>query len=159
MDALHVLQKNKGNPCETSLQQGSLHYTPEHCLVNGGFFILVEKAMFQMGKMYLLRSPVQYWGHPVLSQRMSSDSAIEPVSRQPQARHFEVRQGVKHLDCQTLQTDLLNSWLRAIRKKIEDFTRAPSPFQTPRNLASDSQKRLEICPMAIFQKRELCYRN
>ena len=29
-------------------------YTPEHCLINGGFpAFLVEKAMFQMGKMYL----------------------------------------------------------------------------------------------------------
>ena len=37
---------------------GSLHYTPEHCLVNGGVpLYLVEKAMFQIGKMYLLRSP------------------------------------------------------------------------------------------------------
>ena len=27
------------------------HYTPEHCLVDGGVFFLVEKAMFQMGKM------------------------------------------------------------------------------------------------------------
>ena len=44
---------------EEAVQQGSLHYTPEHCLVNDGFpFFWVEKAMFRMGKMYLLRSPV-----------------------------------------------------------------------------------------------------
>ena len=36
-----------------------MHYTPEQCLVNGGFpEFWAEKAMFQMGKMYLLRSPV-----------------------------------------------------------------------------------------------------
>ena len=46
-----------GTPVE---QQGSLHYTPEHCLVNGGvLFILVEKDVFQLGNMYLLRSPEQ----------------------------------------------------------------------------------------------------
>ena len=32
------------------LKQGCLHYTPEHCLVNGGvqLYFGVEKAMFQM---------------------------------------------------------------------------------------------------------------
>ena len=44
------------------IKQGSLHCT-EHCLVNGGFpFISVEKAMFHMGRMYLLRSPVKQLG-------------------------------------------------------------------------------------------------
>ena len=37
--------------------QGSLHYTPEHCLANGCFHVFWEKAMFQTGKRYLLRSP------------------------------------------------------------------------------------------------------
>ena len=41
------------------LWQGSLHDTPEHCLVKWWFpFVFVEKAMFQLGKKYLLRSPV-----------------------------------------------------------------------------------------------------
>ena len=45
-------------PPQKSPQQGSLHYAPEHCLVNGGVPIFwVDKAMFKMGKMYLLRSP------------------------------------------------------------------------------------------------------
>ena len=40
--------------------QGSLHSTPEHCLVNGGFpLVWWKKPCFQMGKLYLLRSPVQ----------------------------------------------------------------------------------------------------
>ena len=39
--------------------------TPEQCLVNGGsLYFGVEKAMFQMGNMYLLRSPVQQTGRP-----------------------------------------------------------------------------------------------
>ena len=42
------------------LRQGSLHYTPEHCLVNGGFPLFWwNKNMFQLGKMFLLRSPVR----------------------------------------------------------------------------------------------------
>ena len=40
--------------------QGSLHYTPCKWWFP---FIFAEKAMFQMGKMYLLRSPVSCWGH------------------------------------------------------------------------------------------------
>ena len=47
-------------PLGHTVQQGSLHYTPEHCLVNGGFLYFgVEKAVVQLGQMYLLRSPVQ----------------------------------------------------------------------------------------------------
>ena len=39
-------------------KQGSLHHTPEHCLVNCGVLLFWwRKAMFQQGKMYLLRSP------------------------------------------------------------------------------------------------------
>ena len=39
--------------------QGSLHYTPEHCLVNGGFPLFWwKKTIFQLGKLYPLRSPV-----------------------------------------------------------------------------------------------------
>ena len=38
--------------------QGSLHYTPEHCLVNGAFPVFWwKKPWFQMGNMYLLKSP------------------------------------------------------------------------------------------------------
>ena len=43
-------------------QQGSLHYTPEHCLVNGGVpFILVENATCfnWLQHEFLLRSPAQ----------------------------------------------------------------------------------------------------
>ena len=41
-------------------EQGSLHNTPEHCLVNGGVLLLWRKnAMFQMGNIYLLRSPAE----------------------------------------------------------------------------------------------------
>ena len=39
----------------STFEQGSLHYTPEHCLVNGGV-----PSFWRMGKMYLLRSPVEY---------------------------------------------------------------------------------------------------
>ena len=40
-------------------KHGSSHFTPEHCLVNGGFPLFVggKSNMFQMGKTYLLRSP------------------------------------------------------------------------------------------------------
>ena len=37
-------------------KQGFFHYTPEHCLINGGFPAFWWKKMFQMGKTYLLRS-------------------------------------------------------------------------------------------------------
>ena len=36
------------------VHQGSLHYTPEQC-ITWFPFILVGKAIFQMGKMYLFR--------------------------------------------------------------------------------------------------------
>ena len=54
--------------CQTGpmflLTQGSLRYTPEDCLVNGGVpSFLVENTMFQMGKLYLLRSPADRKGH------------------------------------------------------------------------------------------------
>ena len=40
--------------------QGSLHYISEHCLVNGGLPLFWrEKAMFQLVKVYLLRSPAK----------------------------------------------------------------------------------------------------
>ena len=38
--------------------QGPLHYTPEHCLINGGFPLLWwTKPCFKWANMYLLRSP------------------------------------------------------------------------------------------------------
>ena len=42
-------------------KQGSLHYTPEHCLVNGGFPLFwVGKSHVSNGcNMYLLRSPAK----------------------------------------------------------------------------------------------------
>ena len=45
-------------PC--LFEQGSLHYTPEHCLVHGGFSSFWwKKNMLQMGKMHLLRSSLR----------------------------------------------------------------------------------------------------
>ena len=43
--------------------QGSLHYTPEHCLVNGGFPLFCWKKQHVSNgcKMYLLRSPGPPW--------------------------------------------------------------------------------------------------
>ena len=42
-------------------EQGSLHDTPEHCLVNGGFpFVLVSNGC----NMYLLRSPEEIRPEP-----------------------------------------------------------------------------------------------
>ena len=58
-------------------KQGSLHYTPEHCLVNGGvpLFISVEKANVSNGcKMYLLRSHVK--GEPLTQQK---EKRAEPL--------------------------------------------------------------------------------
>ena len=58
-------------PPKDPAKQGSLHSTPEHCLVNDGvplFYVLLEKAMSQMGKMYLLRSPVKHGGHTAKSR-------------------------------------------------------------------------------------------
>ena len=47
-----------GLPPKWATQQGSLHYTPEHCLGNGGFPVLWWKTpCFKWGKMYLLREP------------------------------------------------------------------------------------------------------
>ena len=44
-----------------TLKQGSLHYTPEHCLVNGGVPLFWSKKPHVSNgcKMYLLRSPVK----------------------------------------------------------------------------------------------------
>ena len=42
----------------TEMQQGSLHYTPEHCLVNGGF-LFGAKSHVSNGQNLSLRSPVQ----------------------------------------------------------------------------------------------------
>ena len=65
----------------SALLQGSLHYTPEHCLVNGGFPLLVEKAMSQMGKMYLLRSPAKIsetWTKPSQKERPWTSDGRSP---------------------------------------------------------------------------------
>ena len=44
----------------SAFQQGSLHYTSEHCLVNGGFPVFWWKEpCFKWANWYLLRSPVQ----------------------------------------------------------------------------------------------------
>ena len=43
------------------MMQGSLHFTPEHCLVNGGvpLFLVLKKQHVSNGcNMYLLRNPV-----------------------------------------------------------------------------------------------------
>ena len=39
-----------------------MHYTPEHCPVNGGFqlYFCGKSNMLQMGKMYLLRSLLKH---------------------------------------------------------------------------------------------------
>ena len=43
------LLHSERSPLGSMTKQGSLHSTPEHCLVNGGFqlYFGVEKAMFQ----------------------------------------------------------------------------------------------------------------
>ena len=55
--------KDGGGTDKVNALQGSLHYTPEHCLVNGGFnlYFGVEKATcFKwLQNEFLLRSPVQ----------------------------------------------------------------------------------------------------
>ena len=55
-----LTKKSRGTPGK---KQGSLHHTPEHCLVNGGFLLFWWKKHVSNGcKMYLLRSPETY-GH------------------------------------------------------------------------------------------------
>ena len=52
------------------IRQGSLHYTPEHCLVIGGFSLFWwNKPCFKWAKMYLLRSPGRFGAFRLVSLR------------------------------------------------------------------------------------------
>ena len=74
------------------LKQGSLQYTPEHCLVNGGFLVFRwGKNMFQMGQRYLISPARSTEGAPSKPDTRSSQVQLGP--RRPAARKLRFPEG------------------------------------------------------------------